>query len=488
MRTIERFMFIVPNSRWNGKRCWLWFTPAIPLLVPVVEALGIEVDIVEANIDNLTREQVLERIKAFQPDVVGITNLSLEYWRHPHEAARLVKEIDEKIVTVMGGVQATTLPERVMQDAHVDYAILGEGEERLPQFLRILQSDASDFSDMDGIAYRVEGVVSVNPPTQWIEDLDALSLPDYSRYDWRKVMQFKQAGAAGGLGTRRTPVAAMITSRGCPFNCCFCASHLVAGRKARFRSPEHVLKELDMLVKEYGVREINFQDDEMYADRDRAVAIIQGIKDRQYDLIWKNANVAHWRMDYDLVKLMKESGFYQMTISPESGNERVLKEIIHKPGTKECALFAAKLCREFDIELEADFIIGFPGETRQEIRDTFNFAEELDADSVKFAIATPFPGTEMFEKAVAGGYLPADFDFYRDDALGFAKGVIETAEFTLEDLQRLRCMEWDRINFKTEEKIMRYARVAEMSLAEVEQFRRDTRQNVGIHFVNQDAE
>lgn len=257
------------------------------------------------------------------------------------------------------------------------------------------------------------------------------------------------------------------------------------GRQIRARSPAHVLREIDMLVNEYGVRELVFQDDEMYFDRPRAVAIIEGIKTRNYDLIWKNSNLAAWRMDYELLKLMKESGCYQVVMSPESGSARVLKQIIHKPGSKQHCRDLARWCKELDLELAADFVIGFPGETWDEMRETAAFAEELDADAVKFAVATPFPGTELFELAVKRGLLPADFDFYRDDALGFANPVIETEEFTRQELRMFRCMEWDRINFKTKAKAERYRRINPMSERQLAAFRRDTRRKLGLHFVEQ---
>lgn len=477
-------MFFVPNNRWFGKRCWLWFTPAIALLSPILKKYGLEVEVLEANVDNLTRDQVKERIRSFRPDIVGISSLSLEYWRQAHLAGQLVKEVDEDIITLMGGVHPTVLPHKVMADSNFDYIILAEGEERLPKFLDILQSEDMDFSKTDGLGYRKDGKIIINKPVVWIENLDAYPLPDYRVFDWKKVMHFRQKSVVG-LGTRRTPVGLVHTSRGCRFECCFCAGPLTVGRKVRFRNAGNVLREIDMLVQDYGIKELIFTDDEMYANRERCVAIFEGLKHRKYDLIWKNTNLASWTMDYELIRLMKESGCYQTTISPESGSERVLREIIHKPGKKEHSMKVAKWCKELEIELEADFVIGFPGEKWEEIRETTNFADELDVDAVKFAIATPFPGTELFMMAVKGGYLPEDFEFYQDQSLGFAHGVIETEEFTVKELEMLRCLEWDRINFKTQAKKEKYARMNGMTLEELEEFRKNTRRNVGLFYLDQ---
>lgn len=479
-------MFVVPNSRWFGKRCWMWFTPSATILVPILRRHGLTVEVLEANIDNLTSEQVRERIAAFGPDVVGITNMSLEYWRQPHHVAQIVKSVDPKIITVMGGVHATTLPQRVMEDPNIDFAILREGEERLPRFLDILAETEPNFAKMDGVAYRENGQTVIVEPTSWIDDLDALPLPDYDLFDWNKVMNFQQQ-AAGALCPKRTPVGAVMTSRGCPYRCCFCAGWRAMGRKARVRSADNVLNEIDMLVSKYGIREVVFQDDEMYVDRQRSVDIIEGIGQRHRDLIWKNLNLAYWDLDYELVQMMKRSGCYQITISPESGCERVLKEIIHKPAKLDHAREVIRWCREMDIETEGEFVIGFPGETWDEILQTIRFAEELDADAVKFALATPFPGTELAEVAMERGLIPRDFDFYRDDALGFACGVLETDEFTVPELQMLRCFEWDRINFKSPEKIARYARYNRLTVEQIAEFRRKSRRNVGKYYPDQAA-
>ena len=484
MKKINKFLFIVPNSRWFGKRCWLWYTPAVPILVPILRQHGISVDVLEANIDNLSANDVRAKISASAPDMVGITNMSLEYWRQPHLCAQLAKEVDKNIITLMGGVHPTTLPRKVMEDENIDHIILAEGEERLPIYFNILQSASPDFSQMDGIGFRQHGEIIINKPTKWIDDLNQLPLPDYSLFDWDKLKDFKQE-TAGGMSNRRAPIGVILTSRGCNYRCCFCAGSIIMGRKTRFRSPENVLKEIDLLVHDYGIKELVFQDDEMYADRERAVEIISRIKQRKYDLIWKNINIASWRLDYDIIRLMKESGCYQITISPESGSERVLKKIIHKPMNKEHCFKISRWCKELDIELQADFVIGFPGETWDEIRMTTNFAEELDADSVKFAVATPFPGTELFRKAVEGGYLKEDHDFYQDQALGFANPVIETEEFTINELKMIRCLEWDRINFRTKEKKERYARVNMLTMDELDAFRKETRRNLGRYFLDQ---
>ena len=135
MKKISKFQFVVPNTRWFGKRCWMFDAPGVTILAPLLKKNGYDVNILEANIENLTPEQVKQGIGEYGPDVVGISNMSIEYWAQLHEVAKLTKEVNRNIITIAGGIHATILPDRFMQDKNVDYTVLSEGEERLIQQL-----------------------------------------------------------------------------------------------------------------------------------------------------------------------------------------------------------------------------------------------------------------------------------------------------------------------------------------------------------------
>ena len=119
MKKVKKFLFIVPNSRWFGKRCWLWFTPAVSFLVPILKNYGLKVELLEANIDDLSPEQMKKRIQEIQPDVVEITNMSLEYWKQAHEAAKVTKEIDKEIANIkLGEREKYKLMNQAINDAN----------------------------------------------------------------------------------------------------------------------------------------------------------------------------------------------------------------------------------------------------------------------------------------------------------------------------------------------------------------------------------
>ena len=193
MRKISKFQFVVPNTRWFGKRSWTWDVPGVSILAPLLRKQGYDLDILEANLENLTPDQVKQGIGEYGPDVVCISNMSIEYWAQLHEAAKLTKEVSRNIIVITGGVHATTLPERLMQDTNVDYTVLSEGEERLPQLLNIIKKDDGDFSKMNGVLYRENGQMKKIASSGWYRNLDATSFPDFSIYkNPKKIFDHQQ--------------------------------------------------------------------------------------------------------------------------------------------------------------------------------------------------------------------------------------------------------------------------------------------------------
>lgn len=230
--------------------------------------------------------------------------------------------------------------------------------------------------------------------------------------------------------------ATMITSRGCPYQCVFCSIHIHMGRKWRPRSPENVVDEIEELVNKYDIELISFEDDNMTLNRDRMVRICELIKERGLDFEWDTPNgVRADTLDEDLLKRMKETGCKQIYVSPESGNQHVVNDIIKKRLDLKKVEETVKLCKKIGIRVDCFFVIGLIGETKENIRETINFArklKKLGAASVIFSIATPYYGTELYEKAKELGYLKVEGDEY----MHTFEPKIETPEFTLDEIKR----------------------------------------------------
>lgn len=478
----RKVTIIVAHYAWFDMRPWNEPTLAVPILTRILKPI-VNLSLIDANADRLTIEETQKRIAQIEPEVVLITALSAEYHKAYHTLARIAKEVLPACIVVMGGVYPTVLAEDVIKDRNVDYAMIGYAEERLDKLVTyILENNREELKSFPGLAYRENDKEIVHTIDTYIGDVKEMVQPDYSLVDLEKYIGYQDMNVANFIASSNKRSASIITSYGCPNNCLFCATRTISGRKTAFRKPEDVLEEIDYLVQTYHINCIMFEDDSILTDRKRAEAIFQGIIDRNYNLELKVTTLAAWHLDEDILKLMKRAGFTRIGIAIESGSERVLHQIIRKPLNLEIIPPLVKLFRKYDILMTADFIIGFPGETWEDIRETFRFAEKCDIDLCMFHIATVLPKTDLYKLCKEQNLLPEDFSFYNDRVnFGYCKGSITTDEFTPEELMVLRAYEWDRINFSTPEKIKRACRIMEITEEQLKEHRKQTRRKLGIH-------
>lgn len=475
----EKFVFIIANTAWYGKRYWQSSPTTLAILTAILKRDGYDVGLIDANLENLNESQVKARIVDYNPRYVLVSGMTLEYKECVHKIFELAKEVNPHIITILGGIYPTLSINIAALDHHIDFIIRSEGEERLPELLREIRGKR-EFEKVDGLAYRKpeETKFTINPAIKRIKNLDQFPIPDYSNFDMDKYINIRQKYTQN-FYFKRLPVGQIMTSRGCYYHCTFCSSARIYGNDVVFRSPEHTLAEIDMLVKNYGIKELNIVDDNILIDRKKFLALLQGLIDRKYDLQWKNNNMAVWLMDDEILEKMKESGCYQITLSIESGSLHTLK-LMKKPVILGKTYPIFKKIKELGMELICRFIIGYPGETWDDIRQTFRYAEEIDVDYVLFSIATPFERTELYEISKRDNLLPADFSFEDPKYYGFGKGLITTKEFTPSELEILRAFEWDRINFKTEAKKKKITELCGITLEELEAWRKDTRRKCGV--------
>ena len=440
-----------------------------------------DVQLFDPNYNNLSEKEVLDYFKNTHADIVGVSSISTEYIRASQVMNAIIKKALPNSTIINGGIIPTVMPELAIKDPNVDHWIMGEGDFRFSQLLNELSKPNPDLYSIDGLAFWNENKIIINQSKGFIENLDSIPFADYgnlSLIDYgNKVLKY-----SAGLLPRKFPCAVTISSRGCPYLCTFCAASTVSGRKIRFRSAKNVLDEIDMLYKT-GIREIIFLDDHFLGNRKRAIQIMQGMIENKLDLTWKCVNLTIFLLDREILELMKESGCYQMTLSIESGNQYVLNNIIKKPVKLEKMPEILEMAKSIGFEIITNFVIGFPGETWEQIRQTFRFAESIDVDLVNFHIATPLPKTELMDICLRDGYLPKDFDIEKNLTSGYSKGMICSNEFTSNELEILRAYEWDRINFSTPERKKTIARMEGISIEELEKWRVETRRKAGVNVV-----
>jgi magnesium-protoporphyrin IX monomethyl ester (oxidative) cyclase len=387
----------------------------------------------------LSFEAIKQEITARNPDIVGIAGPFTCQIENALKVSRLTKEANPNILTVVGGPHVTLVPKMFLEEAQaVDVAVRGEGEYALLEVVQAYEAKKS-FSGILGIAYRRAGAVVVNPPRPFLRNLDELPYPSYDLVD----MEHYLSGTSIGYRSFQNRAISMVTSRGCPFNCCFCAVHLHMGQGFRAHSAEYVLNHIQYVVDQYAVKNIFFEDDNLTLDLKRFEAICDGIIARKLRIGWETPNgVRADCLNLNLLKKMKQSGCKSVFVGVESGDQQILDNVICKSLDLNRVVEFAKNAQKIGLKTGAFYIIGFPGETKQNMQRTVDFALELkrkyDVGMHLFA-ATPSYGTRLYEECKAKGYLPADLSWNSFAAARQAKGMplITTNEFTPAEVKEI---------------------------------------------------
>jgi anaerobic magnesium-protoporphyrin IX monomethyl ester cyclase len=379
--------------------------------------------------------EIEKRIAEFGPDLVGASCIFSSQFRNVIEVCRAARRVSPEIITATGGTHPTFLAERCLLDPDLDLVARGEGEFTLRDLvLRSKDAKSELLGSIPGLAWKDEaGKIRVNPAREPFPDLDEIPFPAWDMFPLEK---YHKICLPMGIIYKQKPFMNMITSRGCPYRCNFCSSTNFWGNRYRTRSPENVLEEMEILVRDYGIREFKFFDDNLTMDKDRAKKIFRGMIERDLNVTWNTPNGIHVvRLDEDMLDLMKQSGCYELTLAVESGDPYVLRNIIKKPTDLKQVEEAAKRIRKKRIGSYGFFIIGFPGETKEQIQNTLNFSRKLKLDRISAFIANPLPGTELCETALEKGYISDSYSF---DDIDYFEGKFDTENWTREDIHRLR--------------------------------------------------
>lgn len=395
-------------------------------MASVLEGNGYSVEILDAPALGLTERQTVEEIKRKGADVVGVTAVTPTIGS-ALGVARGAREVGGGSLVVLGGPHVTVLSEETLRMVpEVDVVVRGEGERTMLELVRTWEEDEAKKGRVLGVTYREDGVVRSNPPRPYISDLDSLPFPAYHLLPVERYRPHPPHG-------RRLPFMAMVTSRGCPYRCIYCAKACF-GRRYRANSPSYVVDEVRYLVEEFNVREITFYDDVFTLDRKRAYAICEELMSGRVDVPWTCETRVNL-VDREVLECMRRAGCYMIAYGVESGNQRILNNL-RKDITLDQAIRAFELTHEVGIQTVAYFMIGSPGDTPETIRETIEFAKRLDPDFAQFSITTPYPGTELFDLASEEGVMPEEWGRYiYADLRSIDLPVFETETLTRENLK-----------------------------------------------------
>ncbi len=377
-------------------------------------------------------DRIKQQIQECKPDIVGIAGPFTCQIEHALKISSLAKDVDSSILTVVGGPHVTVMPKEFLDVAkNVDIAVMGEGEYSMLEIAKHFEGK-KQLQDILGIAYRQNGEVIVNSPRPFITDLDELPYPAYDHVNMEQYLSPKKIG----YRSFRNRAISMITSRGCPYNCCFCSVHLHMGREFRAHSANYVLNHIQYITEKFKVKNIFFEDDNLTFDLARFEAICDGIIEKKIKIGWETPNgVRADCLDLNLLQKMKKSGCQSVFFGVESGDQQILSNVICKSLDLNRVLEVAKIAREIGLKTGGFYIIGFPGEKKENMQRTVDFALKLKRDfdvGMHLFFATPSYGTRLYDECKAKGYIKEDLSWSSFAEARQSKGMplISTDDFT----------------------------------------------------------
>ncbi|HTZ11359.1 MAG TPA: radical SAM protein [Candidatus Margulisiibacteriota bacterium] len=347
--------------------------------------------IIDANILRVSADEIHKHIK-FSPDIIGISSNIVTH-RAALENARVLRSRYREVPIILGGAYPSSLPELALEKTYIDAVAMGEAEITMLELAQRLEKGPDIFSGVEGIAYKEEGRIIFNKVRPLIKDLDSLPfpayhlLPDLKRYKSR---------------ARRSPVGAILTSRGCPYQCTFCNKNIF-GAALRSRSVGNIIKEIDWLVNSYGVRQLDILDDNFNFRLDYAKELLDSLIKGGYNLAINLQNGLRIDgVDTELLDKMQKAGVFKISFGIETAAPSVQKRI-KKEIDLDKVVFITREARKRKIIVYANFILGLPGDTQESMQQDIDFAIRMSPDVANFMIALPLPGTELYDEVKRNG-------------------------------------------------------------------------------------
>ncbi|MBU4285010.1 B12-binding domain-containing radical SAM protein [Patescibacteria group bacterium] len=405
-----------------GKKSLVCPPLGLAYLAATLQKLNYRVIILDYLLEKFSEEKLLKFIKKENASIIGLTAVTPNIKKALYLAEIIKKKFPEKII-ILGGAHATLKPNEVLEKTEsIDYVFRGEGEIRFPKLVEYILKKQNP-ENLPGLTFRRNKQIINTPDADFIENLDELPFPA------RELLNIKRYSKY--LNSLKKPATTIFTSRGCPHHCIYC-SKPITGTKFRPRSPENIISEIELLKNKYGIKELQFYDDTFTLDRKRVLKICQLLIENKIKIQWKCETRVNL-VDKELLKIMKKAGCYLIAYGIESGSQRVLN-FLKKGTTIEQIKNTVEITKGVNIQMLGYFILGIPTESEEEIKRTIKFSKELNLDYVQFAIATAYPGTELYEIAKQSRKINNDWSksFY---ALS-AKPLISLSDVSINKLRR----------------------------------------------------
>mgnify|MGYP001434874135 CR=1 FL=1 len=336
-----------------------------------------------------------DRFRSWNPQIVGFQIFSYDF-DSVVRSIEILKQVSPETIVLIGGAHVSATSDTVLDEiSGADFGFAGEGEIGLPMLARrILGNEEVPLENIPGLIWRNGSSIHANSRAG-TEDLDRLGFQA-----WDLTPPASYDGSPQGGFYKKFPIAPILTTRGCPYLCTFCGSGVNMGHNLRNRSMGHVMDEMVMLYNDYGVREFHIIDDMFNFYKNRVIEFCQGIKDRNLDISYTFPNGLRLnQLDRETLQMMKDTGAYAFTVGIESGSQRILNTM-KKGLTLELIEEKVNLINAVGLEPSGFFIIGYPGETVDDINATIQFAKRLKLKRAHFSNFLPLPGTEATKRLV----------------------------------------------------------------------------------------
>ncbi|MBP7231919.1 MAG: radical SAM protein [Syntrophaceae bacterium] len=383
--------------------------------------------IIDMALEELTPDDLLPILKEFQPDICGISCLTMNA-KNSLRISELIKKWNPKCYVTLGGPHPTLMPDKALDSQFVDCCVVGEGEETTHRLISALENN-KPYESIDGISYRdgKNTVMNKRPPSL---DIKHLPWPAYDLIPVKKYFKSKIPPHSGRV--KYSEYMTVMSSRACPYGCIYC--HNIFGKEFRAREPEEFVEEMVMLKKDYGVKEFHMIDDVFNLQRERVLKICELIRQKLPGIAIAFPNGLRTDLlDKDTLSALKQSGMYYFAAGIESGSPEIQK-VIKKNLNHAKALQAIEDAARMGIIVHGFFMMGFPGETEEQINMTIDFARKSSLNTAGFFAVTAYPETELYEMAKQIGVaLPDNFDTYH-----YHHNTLNLTNMSLSRLQSLR--------------------------------------------------
>lgn len=371
---------------------------------------------------------VLSQWHDFSPTIVGLSVLFTPSYRNMLGLAKTVRNLFPDALIIGGGGIATNMYREIFRDStSFDALCFGEGEHPM---LGLVMSDhkIAFLESNDSWITRKKTSANTEFKHDFVENLDDIPFWDFGILD-RRDYHINTVISTFVMVEEKTLSMPVMTSRGCPHKCCFCASHTVHGRSMRYQSLDRIRADFTALRDRYGVATVVFYDDHLMSSKRRALDILQILRHLNMKAFFP-ASLALYALNREVLEALKSVGLTSLVLSVESGSNRVLRKIMHKPLNLKIVSQVIADCKDLDIATDVAILIGLPGETKQDIEDTLEFLKTLHVMWFRINIATPLLGTEMLEICLKNGYLIGDYL-----ACDFKRAIVKTEDFSPEYIQ-----------------------------------------------------